>query len=191
MRSSLSDSDSLEVLLTLVPANIFVTLQDGTNVEEALAKLSARFIKRSSSTLMRFKLRQMKQEPNENIDDFIQRLRTAAQKCPTPALSIEDHKNLIICDALVSGISSNEIRQRLLEFEDVNLDSMIRSATSLELAIRDSLSIIQSQQGELCQSFTEGQATRVAALRTKCQWCGKVKHSRSSCPAKDSVCNKC
>ena len=93
-KANLSESENLEALLALVPARIFMTIECCKDLEEAMAVLNQRFVKQSSSIFFRFKLRQLKQEPSESIDDFLVKLRLAARKCSTPALSSEDHQTI-------------------------------------------------------------------------------------------------
>ena len=112
-------------------------------------------------------------------------LKVLAKKCSTPAMTAEEHRDQLIMDAFISGISSASIRQCLLETDDskISLDSLYNQAISMEMATNDAQSLSTSLHQNMSVAATK---------RTTCLYCGGAPHkTRSTCPAKNSTCAKC
>ena len=74
------------------------------------------------------------QQVGESLDVYLQKLKRLSTDCNFLAVSAKLHKEEAIRDAFISGILSNEIRQRLLEDQDLSLQSAFDKARSLEIA---------------------------------------------------------
>ena len=75
-----------------------------------------------------------KQQAGESLDAYLQNLQRLSAVCDFRAVSAIVHKEEAIRDAFICGMISNEIRQRLLENEDLTLTAAYDTARSLELA---------------------------------------------------------
>lgn len=176
--------EKLDALLSLCGHQAFPLVEDCTTFENAIQRLDKKFSKSSSAIMTRHKLRSQKQG-NESVEEFLNSLHQLAKKCHTPALSAEQHRQMLIVDAFISGLSSSTIRQRLLESEDDTLDNLTKIAITMELSIKDAQSLSSSVPSS---SFTVSSAV----TQNKCWYCGGRPHkSRSNCPARDSFCNIC
>ena len=135
----------------------------------------------------------------ESLDTYLQNLKRLSVDCNFTAVTSLVHKEEAVRDAFIAGISSNEIRQRLLEDHNLSLQNAFDKARSLEIAqknaqayftnstqlINSSKSIASINSEDV--SFDE----HVAAVIEKCVYCGNKKHQRNLCPARDVVCFKC
>ena len=76
------------------------------------------------------------QKTGESILHFVNRLKTLIQKCDCREVNITEHQQLLLRDALVSGIKSGSIRMRLLELSDekASLDNCISLGSAIELS---------------------------------------------------------
>ena len=112
-------------------------------------------------------------------------LKLLDKKCHTTALTEDEHRNLLISDAFVAGICTNNIRQRLLESSEDTLDNLYKTALTMELAIADAHSIGSHDHPP--------QLIAVARSQTgPCMYCGwKMHKQKSMCPANGSTCSKC
>ena len=131
----------------------------------------------------RHKLKSHKQT-TESIEEFLQTLYQLAKKCSTPALTADQHREMLIVDAFIAGLSSPQIRQRLLESHDDSLSTLSKTAITMELAMADAHS--------LSSQFQSSQITVSSTRQSNCLYCGKTRHKdRLECPARSSVCNNC
>ena len=118
------------------------------------------------------------------------------------------HENEAIKEAFVAGINSVDIRQRLLECTDTDLDSIHKLARSLEVAKAQAQTYISSQPSfpvnaalpaiQNINNATSNNQFRTsdisAALPSpwKCFNCGGTKyHKKFKCPAKNEICGNC
>ena len=80
---------------------------------KAIAFLDAKYAKSASGIMTRHRLRSLKQG-TETIKKFLQSLQQLTKKCHTPALREVQHKEMLIVEAFISGLTSYVIRQRML-----------------------------------------------------------------------------
>jgi len=65
------------------------------------------------------------------LDEYLQNLKRLSVDCDFKKVSAAQHKEAIR-DAFISGLQSEEIRQRLLEEKDTTLQDTVDKALSLE-----------------------------------------------------------
>ena len=108
----------------------------------------------------------------------------------------------MVYDALINGLSSHGIRQRLLENRDLNLENAVEKARSMELAQEKSefYSLNQECRNNLTATVADKSSTllttdnvseAIPSVSKLCTFCGRSIHARSMCPAKNAVCFKC
>lgn len=187
LKTEVPAESKLDVLYVLCGSKAFPIIEGCTTFDGALQLLDNKFIKRSTSIMMRHKLQSRKQSSTESIEEFMTDLKSMARKCPTKALTADQHRDLLICDSFVSGIHSPTIRQRLLESPDDSIDNLLRTATTMESAMQDAKSFEATFTPP--PSFTA--AVNNQSTQRPCFWCGGQKHIRSTCPALHSTCKKC
>ena len=86
-----------------------------------------------------------KQEPGQDVDQFVQKLKSLAKDCEFKTVSAVENANEAIRDALITGIQSSNIREKLLSYYELDLNKAHEVARALELANKQS------------QSYTSGQ----------------------------------
>ena len=116
-------------------------------------------------------------------------------------MSAEENKQALIRDAFINGLSSANIRQRLLENTTLTLDKAFTQACTLDQAQKNS-NAYNSTPIPLNTSVVHPPSSSnnvpVADLNAitrqfnkNCYFCGGNRHDRRRCPTKDSICNKC
>ena len=72
----------------------------------------------------------------ESLGTYLQELKQLTKSCNFTAVTAEQHYQMYIRDAFISGIKSRAIHQRLLENLTLMLSTAFERAKSLEMAQR-------------------------------------------------------
>ena len=124
-----------------VATNIYELISECTSYDLAMETLDATYIRPSNVVYNRHQLIISKQNAGQSIDAYLQNLQKIAKTCDFKAVTAEENKNQYIRDAFINGISSSNIRQRLLEnIGELSLDQAFAQARALEQAQSQSAS---------------------------------------------------
>ena len=72
-----------------------------------------------------------KQNPEESLQAFLNELLVLSKACNSPDVTAEVYRNELVRDAFINGLTSHEIRQCLLENNELTLDQAFDIANSL------------------------------------------------------------
>ena len=168
--------------------------EDLPSVIEALQR---HFIPQRNEVFERYVFNSAAQEPGENIDNYVTRLRRLAATCnfKTTAdnLSYEDN---MIRDRLILGTSDSETRARTLRERELDLNKVIRMLKTSETASRQLRLMSESTaEGENVnfvrkKSHDNKEAPSQKKNTDSCKYCGR-RHAQGKCPAYGKVCTKC
>lgn len=201
----LTDEHKLKILVNHLSPSVYANIRECNNYETAISILNDIYIKRKNDIHARHILATRKQRTDESIAKYMQHLKLLAQDCSFKNVTAEQYKSECIRDAFISGITSQKIRQRLLENYELSLDQAYNQATSLEMSEINSLSFnnisLNCTDAEAIQSKTDNthlashsqdQTMLAVTNRRRCFFCGsKVIHQRIKCPALNSTCQLC
>ena len=133
----------------------------------------------------------------------LQSLKRLAKDCDFQAVTATQARNEYIRDAFINGITSNHIRQRLLENKTLDLNTAYDQALTLEMAqsqlasysqpnsLTASVSTVQTEETDDCIFVCDEQPTVAAISGQKCFFCGNQRHDRPRCLARNSICKNC
>ena len=195
--------DKLSVLANFVSPTIFQHIEDSTDYDAAMEILESLFIKPKNEIFARHVLATRRQQPSETLDQYLQALKTLSKDCNFKNVTAAQYCEESIRDALITGLQSSHIRQRLLENKTLDLKTAFDQARAFELAMRSSETYTATQPSvnsavptysDIPPSLTElPEASTVAAMEVEnsCFFCGNARHPRSKCPARDVTCLKC
>ena len=106
--------------------------------------------------------------------------------------------------AFINGLKSHEIRQRLLENNELTLDQAFDIANSFGLALEHSAAYLSHDKGmsaapavapgdDIYDNGTQRGFSSSCAIpkSCKCSFCAKAYHERDRCPARDAICYSC
>jgi len=82
-----------------------------------------------------------KQQPEQSLDDYLQKLKHLSKDCNYRAVTADVCRNEAIRDAFISGLQSTAIRARLLENtqeDSITLQAIFDQARSLDIAHKSS-----------------------------------------------------
>lgn len=102
-------------------------LNRGT-VKGILDALEAYFKPKVNTRYERFVFNTARQEDEESIESYVGRLRELIKSCAYAANEEDD----FVCDRLIPGIYSNEMRKKLLMTEDLTLQKAIEACKLIE-----------------------------------------------------------
>ena len=155
---------------------------------------------RRNITFERHKFFTCVQESTENIDQYVTELRTKASTCEFGELC-----ESLIRDRIVCGISSNTLREKLLQESDLSLQKAIDMCRASELSKRQTKSITEdpksvdyvNKKASPGSKFPpkdrkekDRQQKTKPGSQNGCKRCGTV-HAPRKCPAFGKVCQKC
>ena len=136
-----ADLKKLHALQNNVSHEIFELITDAEKYDDAIAILDAAYIRPTSVVYNRHQLITCKQDAGQSIDAFLQELQRISKSCNFLAVTAEQNRNEYVRDAFINGISSSNVRQRLLEnMGDLSLDQAHTQARALEQAQTQSAS---------------------------------------------------
>ena len=71
----------------------------------------------------------------ESLQTFLNELLVLSKACHFQDVTAEVYRNELVRDAIINGLKSHEIRQRLLENNEVTLDQVFDKANSFDTAL--------------------------------------------------------
>ena len=187
--------------------NVYDYIAECTSFEIALQTLKTMYIKPKNEIFAWHLLATCKQRPGETLDQFLVEPKTLAKDCNFANITAEQYRSESIRDAFINGISSNNIRQRLLENKTLDLNTAFDQARSLDVAQQSSNVYNQSaispfntttasvnivpKHSLIQPALSTSSSSSSAAVKPKqtCWFCGR--HPRNRCPAREAQCHKC
>ena len=147
----------------------------------------------------RYLLKTCRHQTEQSLDNYFQKLKSLSMDCNFAAVSAIQHKEEAVRDAFISGLALPEIRQRILENSQLDLQATLAIARSLDTARNKFLQFNNAipSSSESCstpvKSAKDSPRTDAAvALRHRnCQYCGNTYHARRFFPAKEVQCFRC
>ncbi|XP_039283436.1 uncharacterized protein LOC120351185 [Nilaparvata lugens] len=197
----IDDESKLRLLTNFLSHSVYQTIADKNSYTSAIDALKSAYVKPINEIFARHKLATRKQSSDETIDQYNQALQQLSKNCGFADVDSETHRKTYIRDSFIRGLSSHQIRLRLLEFDKLTLDEAIEKARALESARNQSA----SYSSEITLNATSNNSsensckeTNLSAVKTgsssfqKCYFCGRQRHkTRQQCPALNDSCEKC
>lgn len=172
--------------------------------DRALSHLNYLYKKQEKGEIMaRYLLITRKQKPDESMPSYIRLLKEMVTECNLKAVDSPSREDEYVRDAFINGVSSPYVRQRLLENQASDLQTILAQALSMDKAENDAKMFIQNpvaaavpKQEEPKTPSNQSDDEQLSAAMNKsktqkCYFCGLSKHPRDKCPAREAVCNKC
>ena len=198
------DADKYSLLINYINPTVYSFVSDHTTYESAIAALKEIYDKPKNILYARHLLRSTKQQSHQSLDDYIRTLRTLSQDCDFKQVTGEEYRNESIRDSFIAGINSCMIRQRILESKETGLEATFNLARTLDLAQKNADSF-QNQSYALSSTLSKSEETdpstdnnliatvnqKSRGQSSKCWFCGRDRHPRKDCPAKDKNCGYC
>ena len=188
--------DKFGVLTNFISPTVFEYVEERADYESAIATLHNIYIKPTNEIYARHQLATRRKQAGESLDEYLQALKIRSKECNFKPVTAIEYCEEYIRDS-ISGIHSNQIRQRLLKNKTLDLKTMFDQARALDSAMRSSESYSAPQPVTTAATASEivhqnqvdstHSDSTLAAADPKCFFCGNSKHPRSKCPAKDVI----
>ena len=142
-----------------------------------------------------------RQLPGEPLQQFLQVLKSLSKDCFFRAVTAEQYRWELVRDAFINGLPSADVRQRLLERDDLSLEVALEQAYSLERAQQQSSSYSinvaasnvflqrQTSADSLARadvgsaydlvSYPPPHGLAATVENKRCYFCGRAYHKRS------------
>ena len=196
--------NKLKVPTAHLSAPIHKLISEETTYESAITALQNLFVKPKNETYARHMLATAKQDTGESFDEFILRINKLCQDCDFTAVSAQEYKDDMKRDSFINGLSSNFIRQRLLENRTLTFTEAYEKTRSIELTKLncETYTCQNRSSRQMCalqKDETKSKESNVSVIASKkqfrnftCYFCGESKwHPRSRCPTKNEICDFC
>lgn len=196
-----TDENKLKLMVNYVSHSVYEIINEAKTYHEAVKLLNDVYVKKKNDIFSRHLLATRRQLADETIDQYVQVLRLLSKDCAFKPVTADQNRNEYIRDAFINGLSSAQIRQRLLENETLTLDQAIGQSRALESAQKHSDVFANGSLD--CSSLNATYSKDIAAKQHKtppalapsptqqCFFCGNNRHPRAICPARDQTCNYC
>ncbi|KAJ0179375.1 hypothetical protein K1T71_005087 [Dendrolimus kikuchii] len=190
----LSDSLKLTLLANHISPKVFQYTGECKAYVNALSKLEKNYIKPKNEISARYALASRKQQSNENVQDYLQVLKMLSKDCGFKSVNAETNRDDYVRDAFISGLTSNKIRERLLENITLTLDDAFNQALSLETAESNAQRFVSHPSASTSNDTTTMGTPREGELNASlskfrppykhhCFFSGANVHIRQKCPA--------
>ncbi|KRX72265.1 Uncharacterized protein T06_5783 [Trichinella sp. T6] len=193
--------DKKSLLVNFISTRIYSSIAASRTYEDAIQSLKSIFEKPVNEICARHLLATRKQLQGESLDEFLRALNALAVACDCKAVTAVQYQEELVRDAFLRGIRSQTIRQRLLESKSVDLASIYELASVLDASLRSSENynenrslletVAAAANDENNDRLSESPGVVAATRNPRCFFCGRSKHPRFECPAREATCNKC
>ena len=184
------------LFLTLIGSEAYALLRNlctpqspSSKTLNELADLMTNYLKPKPSVIAeRYKFKECKQGVKEDIKTYVAKLMKLSENC-----QFGDNLEESIRDQFVWGISSANIKSRLIRDRALTYKKAIETALSMEAAGRE--------VAEMCGTTTEDSEVnyvnearphqRNVSRNFSCYCCGRKGHMSSDCRYRNLCCNRC
>lgn len=132
--------------------------EEQDKLDAVIKKFDNHFAPRQNKTFLRYKFFTTKQTENMSLEEFVTELKKQAQACEFGQLHDELIKLTLIC-----GTNNEEIRRRLLQEDDADLEKAIKLAAIIEQSKKEANKISTANNSD------KEEVDRVTATRSRPQ----------------------
>ena len=193
--------DRLGLLTSFLTHRTYELIADAPGYAEAQRSLKNAYHKTKNVIFARHLLMSRSQKTEESISAYVHSLKQLSRDCNFQAVTAETYRDEMTRDAFINGLNSTEIRRRLLEDDNLNLQAAINKAEMLDRAEKQSNYYSENLTSKVAAvSFTRKTMNeenrnrdKSRARQKKCFFCGGNLHpaGRTQCPAMNKTCSRC
>ena len=129
-RPGVAEPNKLEILCAYVSADVYELIEGCDKYDTAIAKLRECFIQTPNAIFSRHLLASRKQKTGETLEEFLQTLHVLSKDCNFRQVSAKEYCLDLVRDASINGLASHQIRQKLLESNELTVVQAYNRASS-------------------------------------------------------------
>ena len=145
--------NKLQILTNFVSPDVFALFCEASSYEEAIGTLKTLYLKTPNEIFARNSLASRKQLSGETLDEYLQALKTLSKECNFRQVTASEYRDEAIRDAFISGLTSNNIRQRFLENKTLDLQTAFDQARARDIAQKNSILSIRYYANHCCHKL--------------------------------------
>ena len=150
------------ILINYVSEDIYELISEVENFTEAMTILKGHFVKKVNIIYQRHLLASRKQEPTETINDFVLTLKSIAKEAEFKDVTAKENLEHSVRDALINGMRSSVMRQKVLESNKQDLDSIVELCVILESSQKNAAAYTHAQDASIVSSAAQSNEIAVA-----------------------------
>ena len=138
---AISNEDKLKCLIAHISKDVYDYVSKCRTYQEAIQTLERLYVKPCNIIFARHLLMTCKQQQEQSLDDYLQKLKQLAKDCNYRSVSADVCRSEAIRDTFISGLLSTSIRSRLLENtrdESMTLEAIFNQARCFDTAQKSS-----------------------------------------------------
>ena len=112
--------DRFRSIVNFISAEVFDYVEECTTYDAVIETLERLYVKTPNRIFARHDLATRKQQPTESLDEFLEELKKLSKHCVFTAVTADTYRSEMIRDSVINGLTSNYIRQRLLENSELS-----------------------------------------------------------------------
>ena len=151
--------DKLDILVSLLDTSVYSYVSECDAYDDAVVRLENTYVKPVNEIFARHRLNTCKQNPDESLEDFLERLKSLSNNCNFTDCTAAQIRETAIRDAFISGMQSGFIRQRILEDNVLALNDVFDKARRLNEA-RKNASLYELAQNPRFSDYTAASCSR-------------------------------
>ena len=174
-----------------------IAADDAKKLKTYWTKFGEYVAPKSNFRLSRYKLREIKQNSSEPIDQFIKRIRLLVEECKFPDATVESQ----VIDAIVFGVNNDQVRRLLLKkdekltlteaIEIVRIEEATRKqAHDISGASANSAKEVDAMKFKASHGKSRKPQKDSNVKKSRCENCGLF-HGPDKCPAVGTTCDEC
>jgi len=148
-------------------------------------KFAAKFSPTPNESYVRYQFFKLVQREGESFEDFLTTAETDIKDCGFGTL-----EDSLLRDKIVFGVNNENVRQCLLEEENLTLTKAIQTCKAIEEATKQLSSMKNGDSKQVDAVKRRESAADSSAFGRECGRCGG-KHERNKCPAYGQTCKSC
>lgn len=162
-----------------------LTVAQQNNLQIIKEKFREYFAPKTNVSFERYVFFKIEQNEDEHFNEFLTRIKTQASKCEFGTLLDE-----MLKDKIVFGIQSNQVREKLLTEDKLDLTKAIMICKTSEQASKQLDEFESKSKTDKVLLVKKKNAKKEQNDNFDCRRCG-TNHKRRECPAFNKPCTKC
>ncbi len=126
-----TDDDKKRLLGSRVGTCAYAIIREATSYTESIRFLKAQYLRNENEVHARHLLRCRRQAPGESHGQFLRALLELSRACNCRQTTANQFRDIIVLDAYITGTRSQEVRQKLLQQDALDLATAFKLAESL------------------------------------------------------------